>query len=147
MTKDVLVSITGLQFDGMEDGNEIEVITKGDYYKKNDKHYVLFEEVTEGATQPTKNTLRFTEHALELRRKGATNVHMVFDEKSKTMSSYGTPYGEILIGIDTDSVTITESEEKIQLLVEYALEVNYEFLADCKIRVNICSKGSEFSLQ
>ncbi|MBP3543159.1 MAG: DUF1934 domain-containing protein, partial [Lachnospiraceae bacterium] len=43
MNKEVLVSISGLQF--VEDNKDaIEMITVGDYYRKNDKHYLVFEE-------------------------------------------------------------------------------------------------------
>lgn len=142
MTKDVLVSITGLQFDGQIEGSDetpIEMITRGDYYKRNGKHYLLFEESVDGIEEMTRNTMKFSEHNMELMRKGATNVHMIFDEKTKTVSRYGTPFGEILIGIDTDSVTYTESEEEIKLSVDYALEVNYEYMAECKIHVDIRS--------
>ena len=51
MTKDVLISISGLQVDvnDMESNNEpIETISTGNYFFKNGKHYLLFEEVSEG---------------------------------------------------------------------------------------------------
>ena len=50
MTKDILLTISGLQFQAQEDGDgePVEVITPGDYYKKNEKHYVLYDEVMEG---------------------------------------------------------------------------------------------------
>ena len=43
MTKDVLVTIRGMQFTQQQEGDSepVEVITAGDYYKKNDKHYVI----------------------------------------------------------------------------------------------------------
>lgn len=148
MTKEVLISIKGLQFDGDVDSNEIEVITKADYYKKNGKHYLLYEEVQEGMDGTVKNTLKFKEHYMDLLRQGANNVHMIFDEENKTLSNYETPYGDILIGIDTDSVKFTETEHRIRLDVEYSLEVNYEHLSDCKLQVDICAKDSgEFHLQ
>ena len=40
MTRDVLVRISGLQaVDG--DTNDVEIITTGDYFLKNGKHYVI----------------------------------------------------------------------------------------------------------
>ena len=48
MTRDVLVTISGLQVMQQESGVEpVDLITAGDYYKKNDKHYVIFDEVME----------------------------------------------------------------------------------------------------
>ena len=149
MTKDVLLTLHGLQFDGSgPEGDRIETITAGEYYMRNDSHYVIYNEVAEGFGESTKNIMKFRENYLELTKKGLINVHMVFEEKKKNMSNYATPYGDILIGIDTRSVRMKEMEEKIELHVEYALEVNYEHLADCSIQVKIQSKnGRGFSLQ
>ena len=55
---------------------------------------------------------------------------MVFEENKKNMTNYLTPYGGILIGLDTSKVSFTESEKEIRVNVDYALEVNYEYLAD-----------------
>lgn len=61
----------------------------------------------------------------------------------KTMTSYLTPYGSILIGLDTSRVTFTEEEKEISVNVDYALEVNYEYLADCRIEMHIRPKDGE----
>lgn len=144
MTKDVLLSLRGLQFDTTsEDGDKIETITPAEYYKRNDSHYVIYEEAVEGFAEGTKNIIKFKNHALDLTKKGMFNVHMIFEEKKKNMTNYSTPYGDILIGIDTRSVEMTEEEERIVVDVDYALEVNYEHLADCKIRVDIRPKSGE----
>ena len=39
MTKDVLISVSGMQFGPDVAGEKVEVITKGNYYKKKNKHY------------------------------------------------------------------------------------------------------------
>ena len=44
MTKDVIVSISGLQMPAEGEAEPVEVITVGDYYQKNGKHYVLYED-------------------------------------------------------------------------------------------------------
>ncbi len=149
MTKEVLLTLRGLQFDGTDpDGEHIETILPGEYYKKGQSHYVIYDEVSEGFEEPTKNIMKFREHALELTKKGLINVHMVFEEKKKNMSSYGTPYGGIMIGIDTGRVSVTEKEDQILVEVEYRLEVNYEHLADCRIKVDIRSRnGNRLTLQ
>ena len=47
MTKEVLIRISGLRvMDGDEE--DVEVITKGEYYWRNGKHYVFYDEVMEG---------------------------------------------------------------------------------------------------
>ncbi len=147
MTKEVLLSLQGLQFDAVSaDGDKIETITPAEYYKRNDSHYVIFEEAMEGFQEKTKNVIKFKENSLDLTKKGLVNVHMIFEENKKNMTNYATPYGNILIGIDARSVRLKEKEERIE--VDYALEVNYEHFADCKIKMDIRAKNGEgFSLQ
>ncbi len=148
MTKEVLLTLQGLQFDQREeDADKIEMVTVGDYFKKNDRHYVVYEEITEGFEQPTKNRLKFSDHMVELTRNGLVNVHMIFQENKKNMSNYNTPFGQILVGIDTKRVSIEEKEDNIVVDVDYALDINYEFLSDCHIKIDIRSKeNSGFTL-
>lgn len=148
MTKEVLLTLQGLQFDQREeDADKIEMVTVGDYFKKNDRHYVVYEEITEGFEQPTKNRLKFSDHMVELTRNGLVNVHMVFQENKKNMSNYNTPFGQILVGIDTKKINIEEKEDNIVVDVDYALDINYEFLSDCHIKIDIRSKeNSGFTL-
>ena len=51
-----------------------------------------------------------------------------------------------MIGIDTDSVEISEEEDHISLDVAYRLEANYEHMADCKIEMNIRPREEGFDL-
>lgn len=148
MTQEVLLTLQGLQFDQREeDADKIETVTVGDYYKRNGKHYVVYEEITEGFETPTKNRLKFDGDMLELSRHGLINMHMVFQEKKKNLTNYNTPFGQILIGIDTKKIRIDEGEDRIVVDVDYSLDINYEFLADCHIRIDISSKEKgSFSL-
>ena len=73
MTKDVLVSISGLQMavNEMEsnDDEPIEVVSAGTYYFKDGKHYIFFEEVAEGLPGVTKTQIRLTgKETLEVMR-------------------------------------------------------------------------------
>lgn len=145
MTKDVLLTISGLQLAAQEDGagEPIEVITPGDYYKKNEKHYVLYDEVMEGFEGTTQNVIKIAPDSLDITKKGLANVHMIFEKNKKNITYYYTPFGSILIGIDAKRVQVAETEENIDVTVNYDLEVNYEFLANCNITVNIKSKEAK----
>ena len=140
MTKDVLVKISGLQFAGEEDNDSIEVITFGTYYKKNNKHYVLYDEVMEGTAEVTKNVIKIGADSMEVTRKGPASVHMVFEKDKKNVSYYHTPFGNLLIGINAKSIQLDESDLDINVRVNYGLEINYEHVAECHITVDVKSK-------
>ena len=142
MTKEVLLAITGMQFDLTAEESNIQTITAAEYYERNNGRYVLFEETDEDSGQKTKGMLKFKDNLLEVTKSGFVNVHMIFEENKKSLTNYATLFGDILIGIDTRKITLTEEEHKICLDVEYALEANYEFLADCKINIEISERES-----
>lgn len=148
MTKDVLVSIRGLQVARQEGESEpVEVITAGDYYKKNNKHYVIYDEVMEGFDGTTKNIIKVQDDCVDITKRGVTNVHMVFEKNKKNVTCYETPFGSMLLGIDATDIQIREEENDISVDVEYALELNYEHLADCSIKMAIRAKeGGEFHI-
>ena len=43
------------------------------------------------------------------------------------------------MGIDTRQIQMKEEEDRIQVEIDYELEMNYEHLADCNIKMNICA--------
>lgn len=152
MTKDVLITISGMQADlkEMEASNEepIEVVSPGNYFFKNGKHYLLFEEVAEGFQGVTKTQIKLQgEECMEVMRRGISNTHMIFDVKRKNQSYYETPYGQLNLGLFTRNIMLDETEDNINIKVEYLLDVNYEALAECTIRINVKPRNSKkFSL-
>lgn len=140
MTKNVIVSISGLQFAEENDSEPVEVITAGDYYKKNGKHYIVYDEVMEGLDGITKNMIKVQENCLDITKKGVSNVHMLFEKNKKNVTYYYTPYGSLLIGIDAKKIDVQEEEHSLHISVDYALEINYEHMADCTITMKIQSQ-------
>jgi uncharacterized beta-barrel protein YwiB (DUF1934 family) len=147
MTKEVLLSIRGLQLGEDDQRDIVETISPGEYYFRNGKHYFLYEEVIEGSKKTNRNVLKVTDDYMELTKKGEVNVHMVFEKNKKNVTYYYTPYGSLLMGIDAYRVEIREEEDELRVEVEYALELNNEHLANCRIRIKaVPRRESEFKL-
>ncbi len=151
MTRDVLVSISGLQTElaagiEMEDAGEdepIEVVTPAQYFCKNGKHYILYDEVSEGISGTTKNKIKITgDECMEVMKSGVTNSHMIFEKNKKNFTYYQTPFGQMLVGIRTKNMEVNVSEKNIDVSVDYELDVNHEPLADCEIKLNIMENGN-----
>lgn len=148
MTKDVLVSVSGLQaaVNEMENYDEepIEVISAGTYYFKDGKHFIFYEEVAEGIPGVTKTQIRLGGNEfLEVRKKGIANVNMVFEKNKNNRCIYQTPFGQFNLGIFTKEIWVEESEDNLNIRAEYVMDVDYEPLAECVIRINVRSKESE----
>ncbi|MCR5507147.1 MAG: DUF1934 domain-containing protein [Lachnospiraceae bacterium] len=147
MKKDVLITISGVQglwTDESRDSDKVEIITSGSYYKKNNKHYLLYDEIGDSRDEITKNVARFDTDEFHITKSGFTNVDMSFEENKRNITNYITPYGSLLVGVDASRIDVIENEENIQVDIAYSLDVNYEHLADCVLHVDIQSvDGSE----
>lgn len=151
MTKEVLVSISGKHIGiisdpaaGHEAGDDnIEVVTPASYYCKNGKHYIIYEEVLEGMAGTIRNRIKITgTDSIEIMKSGASNSHMIFEKNRKNQTYYRTPYGQMLIGVNTKNMEVRVDDNNINVRLDYELDVNHEPLADCEIKMNIMSKGA-----
>ena len=146
MTKEVLLTISGLHMDTFSDVPEenapIEVITPATYYLKNGKHYVLYDELVEGMPGRIKNTIKITgDSMLEMKKSGITNTNMIFEKEKINVTQYDTPYGEMMLGVYTKDMKVDVTEDNIDVSIAYALDVNSEKVADCNIVMNIRANG------
>lgn len=141
MTKDVTVYLHSIQSGRSDEELEkIETVAAGNYYEKNGRHFLIYDEAMEGFEKPIKNKLKFEDDFLEITKSGPLNVRMVFEKNKKNMTGYNTPYGNIVLGIDTKKIHIARESDRIVVDVEYVLDMNYEYYADCKIIMDIRSK-------
>lgn len=150
MTKNVLVSISGKHIDIMDDpaigyetgDDSIEVVTPANYYFKNGKHYIIYDEVLEGMAGTIRNKIKITgKEVIEIMKSGASSSHMIFEKNRKNQTYYSTPYGQMLIGVNTKNMEVDIDENRIDVSLDYELDVNHEPLADCRIRMNIMPKN------
>ena len=138
MTQKVTLTIRGIQSNqGGEGSEQIETVSQGDYFKRNGKHYVIFEESVEGIDDKVKSKLKFDADTVEVSRSGPMNSHMVFQENKKNLTGYNTPFGQILMGIYTKKIQITEQEDQITVDVDYSLDADDAFLSDCHMEIVI----------
>ncbi len=135
MNKDVLISIKGLHFDSANNSDDIEVIQAGQYYKKGGMHYLVYEEPLEGSKEVSKNMIKFNDSSVSVTKKGPFTATMLFEEASKNLTNYTTPFGSVVIGLDTHNIELSDEEEALKLKVDYSLDINYEYMADCNISI------------
>lgn len=139
MKKNVLVSISGLQYE-IDKDEAVEVISSGEYYLRNGKHYILYEEVLDDVQNVNNCTLKITDKQVDLIKKGASNVHMVFEENQNNLTYYETPFGQLQVGINTTQLKVVEEEDKLLVTIHYALDINYAHVSDCEITIKVTSK-------
>ena len=148
MTKDVIITLFGLQFlPGDDDPEPVEVVIPGKYYKKNNSHYVLYDEITEGFKEPTRNTIKFSETSMMVKKHGLLNVDMFFEKGKKTFADYRLPMGSLQLEIGATAFSLKETEELIEYRVDYGMRMEDSLAADCMISLKICAaENGGFSL-
>ena len=141
MTKDVLVSVSGLQSE-LEEDEALEVVTPAIYHKQNGKHYIKYEEFLEDSNRPTSVLLKLSEQKMELLKKGEVNVHMLFEEGKQNTTIYQMPFGQLMMGLNTMSMSLEETETEINAEIIYGLDINYAHVSDCQIKIRVSARES-----
>lgn len=142
MTKEVMVTISGLQMSDDVEQESIELVHVGEYYERNGTHYILFDEVFEGIPQPVKNVIKIKDGSLEVQKKGPVTANLFFEEGRIQRSTYSVPYGSFLVDICTTGVRIDREEDRMEATAAYGLEINGQHCADCDIRVLVQSRDT-----
>lgn len=144
MDKNVLIHVRGLQLMDPESGEEpLEIVVPGEYYFRNGSHYLRYEEIMEDFPEPTINYIKMAPEGMEVRKKGLVNVHMVFEQGKKNMTYYSTPFGTIQMGIAATNLALDETKDSLDMKVDYALDMNEEHIADCRLMVRVQPKDCE----
>ena len=138
MTKDVLITISGVQMLDEED-MDVERVTRGDYYQRNGKHYILYDEVMEGFEGTVRNVIKVSPESVDIIKQGAASTRMQFEKNKKNLSCYTTPLGDLMIGIQANRISIDEGQDHLKINVEYSLDINYQHASDCNISVSVQS--------
>lgn len=141
MNKKVCIKIKGLHDTNSPEEDEIEVIYIGNYYKRNGKHYVKYEEPVEGSSEVNQNMLKISDTEVELTSKGTIGHHMLFILGQKSMTYYETSYGGLNMGLDTYELEVIEEENSISIDIKYGLEINLDFMSQCRVTIKIESVG------
>lgn len=141
MKKEVIINISGLQLD-VSSEEPIELMTTGAYYLKNGKHYIVYDELTDDS-QIVKNRLKISPKVVEVTKKGASSSHMVFERGKENLTYYDTPFGSLLLGINTSKIDLQETEDSMDLHIDYGLSINSDYVSNCSIDVSIASKNTE----
>lgn len=136
MKDNVLIKITGLQsLDEISDS--VELMARGKYYEKNEKHYLLYDDIEEETGVKTKNTIKFTDNHVELTRNGVISGKLVFKKGENNQSLYSTPYGDMLLEVMTKDIELKKISESINLRIDYELYANNNKVSDSRIEIDI----------
>ncbi len=138
MTKDVSIRIRSVQ--SAETGNEeIEIFTFGKLSRKeNDNNYQLSYEDSEATGYEGCNvTLDVSKNVVTMTRSGNVSSCLTVEKGKKHHCHYGTPYGDIMIGINTNNLRVKMDDSGGILYFKYTIDVNSGFLSENKMIITV----------
>ncbi len=139
MNSDVLLTLRSIQsVDGNE--NSTELITQAKYKALKDGSFQITydeSEVTGFAGATTIVTCKGNKEASICRTGGNAVSNLIMDVDKKQHCHYGTPYGELMVGIFTHAIVNELDENGGNLYMKYTIDINSSYVSDNEIVMHI----------
>ena len=137
MEKPVIISIKSTQnMDGQED--TIELVTQGVLRHSEEEGFALvYPESELTGLEGTTTTFRIGKDRITLHREGTLRSDMIFQEGQRHFSTYETPYGGLILGVDTHRARSDIGRSGGDLEIRYALEVDNEKVGENFFEIHV----------
>ena len=137
--KKVLISIKGLPVFATSDEDAFELMTDGEYSLEDGKSTFSYIESTLTGQEGMLTTFDVENDRVVLRRGDGMSGDMIFSENQKHHFLYDTPFGSVMLGIDTHSITNNMSDDGGNLEIRYDIEVDNVSVSQNLFKINIRS--------
>ncbi len=109
--KDIMLKIVGKQIVGdSQEEDQIEFVTEGKLYEKNDATYLMYEETEVSGMPGCKTSLKIKEDMIRMKRYGegmGADTVMEFQKGYRFEGFYDTPFGPIEMEVLTNDIVNT----------------------------------------
>jgi len=138
MKKNAIISIASKQSDGNEDdGDAIEVVTPGEFYKKDNCYYAVYEETEISGMEGTTTTLKIEEEDFTLIRTGTTNTEMKFKKYARDLTLYNTPHGALDLTVDTRELKMNVDNTGGDVFIDYDMIIGNQQILSTTLKIKI----------
>lgn len=139
----VKVVTSGFQKDLKGKHEKVAHLAEGQYYFRNNKHYVKYDDSALDKENVIATTIKTDGRKLTIFRRGAVETEMIFLHGEMTRTSYHTPYGPMELEIDTRQLEINMDEVGGQGEIDlfYDLAVNGSPVGEYELHIKISNAG------
>ncbi len=137
--RDITLKITGKQVYEDREEDQMEFVTEGQLYQKNDAIYVIYDESEMSGMAGCKTTLRLVGDTLRMKRIGGAGggTEMYFEQNKRFTSTYSTPYGPMDMEILTRYVENQFDKETLSGSICVCYDVSLDGLGEGKNKLEI----------
>lgn len=137
MKKNAVISIVSTQSDNEDDGEAIEVVTPGEFYKKDNSYYAVYEETEISGMKGTTTTLKIDEEHFTLIRTGTTNTEMKFKKYARDLTLYNTPHGALDLTVDTRDLKMNVDNNGGDVFIDYDMIIGNQQILSTTLKISI----------
>ena len=136
MTRNVIITVTGThETDGVRQ-DPVVTTASGRHFVQNGKHYLLYDELPDGADGVVQNIVKFNGQILEVTKKGALESRMTFEKGKMNVTHYKTPAGILELGMTAKEIVLTESRAHVEIRVDYELHAGGRKVQDSTVIIS-----------
>lgn len=138
MKKDVNINIKSTTtIDGEADVTELFTLGKLSRGKEKGSYRLSYEESEATGFEGSTVFLDISEKVVTMTRKGSANSTLIIETDKKHHCHYGTPYGDFLIGVQTDDISVMLSDRGGVLYVKYTLDINSSLMSSNEMSITV----------
>ena len=137
MDKNAIISVVSKQADSKDEGDIIEVVTPGKFYKKDNSYYAVYEETEISGMKGTTTTLKIEEEKFTLMRTGTTNTEMKFKKYERDLTLYNTPHGALDLTVDTKELKMKVDNNGGDVFIDYDMIIGNQQVLSTTLKINI----------
>ncbi|MDR2502137.1 MAG: DUF1934 domain-containing protein [Oscillospiraceae bacterium] len=131
------ISIIGAQATPGEDEEKFELITDGLYTQGGDVSRISYTDSGVMGNENSETTFVVEPSRITLTRGAWHGGDMVFDEGEKHHFLYQTPFGSLMMGIDTESIDRNLSRDGGDLFIRYSIDVDNVIVSRNSFKISV----------
>lgn len=132
-----MIRVKSVQRDG-NDINETEMITKGTFERIDSGYLLKYDETDETGYDGAHTSLKILNGSkIELTRTGSVVSELVIEEGKKHHCLYGTPYGELTVGVLGRRVKSMLTDVGGRAIASYVMDVNAMQMGEYDLSIEV----------
>ena len=135
--KNVWISISTRQHAGQEGDNTVLFDTAGSYFFDDEACIVTYQESELTGLEGTRTSVHITPQRVVVDREGLISSRMIFQEGYRDSFPYDTPYGQLMLGVDTRSIKHRFDENGGDVEIDYTTDFSHAFRINNKFRITV----------
>lgn len=141
LKKDVLVTLNSLSTHDGQPDDPVELVTAGQYYRKNGVYYIRYPETELTGGEPGHTTVKIAGDAVTILRSGPISGQLTFERGKKHLSHYDLDVGSLSMGIFTRVLEQKFDESGGVLQLQYDVEVDNLLIGETVLKLQVRESG------